>query len=1284
MGRRLLNVGFAAAAAGFALLPVGPVSAASGGGGGGGSQTPPQTFRLPPSLSCAGTVTQVGGQPWGYVVWNANDASWFDTHDVAVWLKPAGGAFALQGVMSLMTDAHTIRAWVPRAASLGDDLGVANYLAGQLLTQWKADAPYPDDLADRLSMLAGRAAQLSGSATALRQMGNSRPIFRFLTGTAWAGPLGVADGQEAVIELRERSRASGVEGGVVGRVVLTAGHFDALAAPGVPVQVPPGFLQELPAPAEMPLVLPASNQCDRLPDLGVALRWAVPEALRRQILLTRGFMVWRLPEGGGEPSSADELDALARSGKLPTVPGPVRALARVPGPAAKLFAASGSKEAGPDVADFALDGSTFFMLDDNARFAMDENDPPQVAGTAYAEGEASRYYVAAVDLLGRYGPLSAVGTGVAVHTMPPDVPDVVRVESVMKPDIGNGLPAQRLRVVWKPNANADGSIATTHYLVFRDRLANTAPPTNALNRSTRPTEHQNLIYLGAVAHPAEAGSELTFDDEKLLPAADDYGRPYFYCIRAAHLGPFGYNLSNPSPAVAGILRDRVGPQPPTGAVVGDCPRAGIAFDQIPAPDGPAAVAPELAVLRVVIRRGTEDGMLKEVDWVRLQADTEAGPVDSPRLCFGRTDRVWFDFVVPEGNGWRVSAEACTPMGRKSHFISVYGGEMSYLHGSTRYVLTGRALGAPVIAMATPDQPSGKYWTPYFMSAGSETVWNFTPQEPVTGTLSGVYEAFWYNREGKHASLLVQKRLLGDWNNSAASLLSPATNLFHFSGHLPPLSTDDWRVWRIVDPPGAPDPADCPHTAFPAGVAKIQPIRVTLHIPAGAREYRLYRRIDAGELVLRSQGTGVWDDQEVTVLLEDGLIPQAGGSIRYYGQAFDENGNPSELVLVGAKLSAPKLPIPLLSRPVSSGDIDHPKVRIQAVCPSPGVKRLVIDVNPPLVDELPEGFLPQLADDKLWFNLDADAGVSQPFFSSQTLTVIASRFTGEDGALTLDVELPVALATNYIIKVRACGESVSNTVSSAPQLFTWTPPIQEGSVPWPSRPVPQVVGWAPELSAFQTSAGDFTFGGPTLDMHTAPAYPVAIAIGRIMFKSAEPHTTDPASNWKIINNSYGSVLGVSGIPRFVQSPEPDDLFHSFLFYKMKPSGGGSGVYMPDLSQPLFPFVLYRRQTARKVGSSTVATPDTDITQVSPMIGRIAWMPETGGNPQFAFLVDPFVGALARGGFNAAHPMATLCLFDNTPVAVGATYHYYLMHFDSNFEPDQIIDAGAVTITAEVLK
>ena len=1268
MGHRLLSARFSGAA--VAVLLLGRSAEAVQG-------VPPQAFRLPASLACAGTTAVVEGQPWGYVVWNANDTSWLDAHDVAVWLKPAGGAFELQGVMTLMTDPQAIRVWLPRAAALGDDLAVAQFLAGQLLVQWKAAEPLPDTLADRLSMLAGRARLIGESAAALRQMGNSRPVFRFLTGTAWAGPLGVANGQEAVIELRERDRTTGAEGGVVGRVVLTAGHVDALAAPGAPVQVPPTFLKALPEPSDAPLFAPGEltvSNLDRLPDLGVALRWAVPEALRRQVLLTRGFMVWCLPEGSAPPADGAALDAQARAaGKLPTQPGAVRALARVPGPATKLFSETGSGQSGPDVADFTLDPATFFMLDDDARYDTAQNNPTQVVGTAYAEGTALNYYVAATDLLGRYGPLSVAGSGVATHTVPPEVPDVLRVESIMKPDIGNGLPAQRLRVVWKPNANRDGRVATTHYLVFRDRTVNSEPEPLSLNRSTRPEETRELIYLGVVDQPGEPGDELSFDDDALAPVADDYGRPYFYCVRAAHLGPFGYNLSRPSPAVVGTLRDREGPPPPTGFTAGDCPRAGIAFDGDPVPDGAAAVPPEQAVLRVVLRRGTADGQWKHVDWVQLEADVEGGVTNSPRLYFGRTDVVWFDFIVPEGFGWRLQAVAGTPMGRLSHPVVRKDEETFRLDRSTRYVLSGRVLGAPAIDMAPPGQALSEFWTPYFTRNGEPTAASFTPSEPIPGTLSGTYGP--WVASGRHATLLVQSGSHGVWGNRATSLLTPVTNGFHFSGVMP-LMAVAWRAWEVVDPAGAPDPIDCPHTAYPEGAPKIQPIHVVMNIPAGAREYRLYRRIDAGDLVLLAQGTGIWDDGDVALVKDDGLLPPAGGTIRYYGQTFDRNGNPSPLVLLDEKIGEAKLPVPSLGKPTSAGDATHPRMRIKAICPSAGVERMAIDVTPnlPLALDFPAELVAQTVEPKLVF------GASKPALFSQTLTTAASRFAGTNATMILDVEVPVLAGEDYTVTVRALGFADGDEGDeSATQPFTWTPPIEEGEVPWPARPVPQVVNWNSQLRAFQTGATNFTLvAGRTLTMHTEYAYPVAVPIGFVALKRPQPYGIDDASNWEVING----VLGVSGIPRFGEIPPPADLFHSFLYFKTVSAAGGSGVYMPDLTQTLFPFVLYQRQTARRLGDAVIPTPDTDITQVSPMIGRIAWTPEAGAEPRFALLVDPFVGALVTG--TAPHGSAQLCLFDNTPVAVGATYQYYLMHFDSAFEPDQIINAGQVTITEQLLQ
>ncbi len=65
--------------------------------------------------------------------------------------------------------------------------------------------------------------------------------------------------------------------------------------------------------------------------------------------------------------------------------------------------------------------------------------------------------------------------------------------------------------------------------------------------------------------------------------------------------------------------------------------------------------------------------------------------------------------------------------------------------------------------------------------------------------------------------------------------------------------------------------------------------------------------------------------------------------------------------------------------------------------------------------------------------------------------------------------------------------------------------------------------------------------------------------------------------------------------------------------------------------------------------------------------------TSGSP-FTYLTDADVGLLANP--NGTH--ADIILWDTTPVAEGATYHYYLVRFNPEAEIDQIVDAGEITI------
>ena len=1226
------------------------------------------TLTLPPTLTASGTTVEIDGQQWGYVVWNVSSPEWFEEHDLAVYLKAgAGGSFVRHGIAAPLTDPDAIKPWITRAAKLGDDVGECGDIAGVLHTQWASGGEaIPAALDDRLSALTGRAAEVPSAAAALRQLGNAHPLYRFVTGTGWAGPLGVAAGQQVTVELRERH--AGVEGAVVGRVILTAGSATGFAQPGAPYQVPPDF------PLSLPPVGPIfpSEQMDR----SIHLRWAVPEALRRDLLLTRGFHVWRLTNGY---TPTGGLTGPALMAAESSAPAHVKRLTRNPAAVSKLYHVPGSGESGAPVDDSG-DTGTWFVVDDNDRY-----DP---GGTAFAEGENFDYVVAPVDLLGRPGPVSERGAGTAAYTVPPPVPDALRVENIMK-----NADDQRLRVVWKPNDNSGSAVPTTHYLIYRDRAANSIPSGNdpgPLERITDPDKHGELVYLGAVAHPAGAADELSFDDNAFVPTPGDFGNTYYYSVRAAHLGPFGYNVSAPGPPVFGTLRDREGPPAPAGYIVTDCPRVGVAFENTELHDFKdeiGEVDQRSAGIRLEGYRGLPDGRWGEVEWVQFAfsyiVPGEPFPLfqyaQQPRLYFGNSDRVWTDILIPNAESYAssvtVEVVAGNAAGRVSHRILF--DDLSDLEGGHSYLLRARAVSAPTIEMVPPDPsglPNAEYWVDYFPEAAQSLSYS----ESVAGTAGASFAT-----PGTR-SVLVQRKGIAfgaQWINYATTVSrtaeatiffrSPGNPLFYFA-----------RAWPIVDPDGAPDPFDCPHTARTPGSASTAPVGVVLLLPPGAKEYRLYRRVDAGGLTLIQQGVEKWDDSQVQALMaSDDLLPPAGGTLTYYGQALDEHGNPSPLVLLGKRVVAlPELPVPALDAIGSSGTPTAAFASLKAVCPSPGVARIEFIIDPPPLTS--PGLTPTEKADlngSLWFNFSPGVAVSEPL--PFDLTYLGPTRIGIDPSTPAILERTIRVepGVEYTISARAIGADGTAGQPSTPQLFTWSPAVLGGRVPWPARPVPGVIGdWGQGVvRAFETKFSQFTPAGQFISSHFVNQYPVAVRIGRIPLNSSN---TGAGSNWDVrgiqikddVNLGYFALKDAAG---FSSSTHPEDLIDQFIAPRIIE---GKEFSYPDPEQKLLPVVLYRQQTHREIGGESVLTPGTDIIQASPLIERVAWTPHPADAPTAAAFVDPFVGVAFLEPLGASPHFADLCLFDNSPVAAGATYQYYLVHFSDDGEPDAIIDAGTVRI------
>ena len=209
-------------------------------------------------------------------------------------------------------------------------------------------------------------------------------------------------------------------------------------------------------------------------------------------------------------------------------------------------------------------------------------------------------------------------------------------------------------------------------------------------------------------------------------------------------------------------------------------------------------------------------------------------------------------------------------------------------------------------------------------------------------------------------------------------------------------------------------------------------------------------------------------------------------------------------------------------------------------------------------------------------------------------------------------------------------------------------------------------------------------------------PIGIRIGRVPLGTPTPASGGfPASNWDVFDVALipvppgtvgtgppqyqGTFAWDDGSPDLTTNPYTVEqkLFRRYF------SQGDVGYELD--TPPLLPVALYRQQIGWGTVASYTPVPNADVVQVSPLITRIESTVRTGqgaaADRRFRVLTDPFVNAVIThepaGTFNPV--FADLCLFDTTPVTVGAVYSYYLVHFDSRFAIDFMINAGTVAIT-----
>lgn len=492
-----------------------------------------------PFIVTAGmAVNKPGGGYSAYLLWQSTDVEALAGRVVAIYRKAgAAGSAGTYERRSVTTAQNDPRVVASLRARMQVDLGLEVGGLGSSL-----DALFQDVVPTSLTLDEKLCGVIEGSLgderrlRSLALLARSQPLVALSLGQAFAEPL-PAGGGVFTYELRELDAPTGRTVRVLGRVTVDPSADLRLPAPGPAVIVPPeaGHVAK--------------------GHLNVRLRWAVPDALSLVSPMQSGFHVFRIHKGFAESRGYDDAPPTA-SELSDLLVGASKFVSRV-----NRFPVLTDRDLTVAEAGDMSDRETFFIADDNHRF--------DDGGVSLRNGAEYYYYVSAGDLLGRSGRLSDGTLGMACDRLAPPPPRGVRVVSEFAFDDGG---EQRLAVHWR--AVEDPESGTAAYHVYRyGSIEEMQETESAFDADGVPTRNRIAIV------PHEAGLEAyrIVDDTAGAPVEPPpvgqesvTGRTFVYAVRAIDAGACGGNVSAPSGPALGGLRDREGPDAPSGSVEITC------------------------------------------------------------------------------------------------------------------------------------------------------------------------------------------------------------------------------------------------------------------------------------------------------------------------------------------------------------------------------------------------------------------------------------------------------------------------------------------------------------------------------------------------------------------------------------------------------------------------------------------------------------------------------------------------------------------------------------------
>jgi len=402
-----------------------------------------------------------------------------------------------------------------------------------------------------------------------------------------------------------------------------------------------------------------------------------------------------------------------------------------------------------------------------------------------------------------------------------------------------------------------------------------------------------------------------------------------------------------------------------------------------------------------------------------------------------------------------------------------------------------------------------------------------------------------------------------------------------------------------------------------------PIKICLDLKPGAKEWRLYRRVDLGPLTLLKQGLADYD-QTQQVCFDDFDLPIVNpGEVCYYGKLFDQHGNGSPMALIGCTPLAGKKPKPLLAPLEPDGDSSNPQMTVRWFCSPYGVERFIVFIAEGLGDP-PQTISAELSDKQgiqMFPAFIEGKIVLQPHGKYLTQAVGPGFGSGAQFTVTLN---NIKKNVEYAVRVQALGKDGLPGKKSNVERLTWSEALpQTPEVPWPAHPLPAIVS-------------NLFLKAVAVRLTVDPQYPVGIRIG-------EANVNQPSNQ-----------------PPFLLKTHADPT--TYL---------DKGFFGLDL----FPVALYRYQVPNPPEFPVVSG---DITQVSPLMEKIAYQKANDSQlGPVALVHDPFIAIypVSFGGL----VISSIYLLDTQPVIERARYGYLLVRFGPDKEVLGVAPAGEVEIT-----